>query len=144
MSKQTKELQITPGTNIRWEQSYGIGREDHWCLVSDESEKDGKCINAYTVLFSSCAGDMSGKPLDEQPDLALYADAHNTYNTCKKLPSALLRERDEAIDALKRIASDDHCHPIINGYWDAASEWQARRDIAKDFLSTQGSNTEAK
>lgn len=85
------KLQITPGTNIRWERSYGIGREDHWCLVSDESDKDGKCINPYTVLFASCAEDMAGKPLDEQPDLVLYADAHNTHNALPVLPSELKR-----------------------------------------------------
>lgn len=101
-------LQITPGTNIRWEHSYGIGREYHWCLVSDESDKEGKCINPYTVLFASCAEDMEGKPLDEQPDLVLYADAHNAYNDCRKLPSELLadrstliRERDELKAALQ-------------------------------------------
>lgn len=34
---------------------------------------------------------------------SLYVDAHNTYNECGILPSDLLRQRDDAIKALKKI-----------------------------------------
>jgi len=101
MSTTERRLKITPGTNIRWDHSYGIGREYHWCLVSDESEADGKCINPYTVLFTSCDMDMGGQPIDECPDLALYADAHNTANACDMLPSELEADRKELLSLVQ-------------------------------------------
>lgn len=104
-----KSLGITPGTNIRWDQSYGIGREYHWCLVSDESEVEGKCIDPCTVLFTSCGQDMGGRPMNEHPDLALYAEAHNTYNSCQMLPSEMLEKLKYALRVFDDISTNYDC-----------------------------------
>lgn len=121
-TKPERRLAITPGTNIRWERSYGIGREVYWCLVSDESAKEDRCINPYTVLFASCDNDMGGQPLNEQPDLAMYADAHNVYNSCHLTPSEMLAEltklrseRDDLVGALNEVLAGTAWYGIDGG-----------------------------
>lgn len=97
----TKKLNITPGTNIRWERVYEVSRH-HWALVSDESVADGKVISAHTVLLASYDNAVDGSPLNKQGDLALYANAHNTYNSCQMLPSELRAIVQRVYDELDR------------------------------------------
>ena len=84
VSEQDKELQITPGL---------------------AEVKQG--MNADVILPRTGARIDFGDAIYHPENVAhatLYADAHNTYNTCKKLPSALLRERNEAVDLLYEAA----------------------------------------
>lgn len=132
---------ITKGTNIRWEQCYEINGY-HWALVSDESNKAGGVINAYTVLFSDDETDMSGVSIGEQPDLLLYAEAHNVTNETGMGPREMKEKLEEAVRLLM-----DARDKVWNARLDEARRWGSELEQAKvhankhtkefdDFLST--------
>ena len=88
MSEQNKELQITPGIAKHVADSAMIGRFSIWA---------GSSPTAVTTIRNDIP------EAEANNNATLYADAHNTYNTCKKLPFALLRERDNLRNFIENI-----------------------------------------
>ena len=73
------------------------------------------------------------KPNGEWEELNHNAAAYAA--AIREVAQPIADERDEYRDALEKIAQEDHCHPSTDGYWDAASEWEARRDISRAILA---------
>lgn len=63
---------------------------------------------------------------------ALYADAHNTYNACGKLPSELLSSVNELVEALERARNEMKAIADYLTYTKNADAMQIAGDMVAD------------
>ena len=101
-----EKLKIRTGTAVRRED----GRGYHWVDI-DTEDGGTTAIDANEDEFA-------------EAHATLYADAHNTYNSCHTLPSGLYEALEKAYDFIRLIAKDDHGRTVVS-----------KRKMAKDFLA---------
>lgn len=80
------------------------GEKDDKIIYADSGDKYHRSTPIATVYYNA------QRPQQADANATLYADAHNTYNKCGKLPSELMEEwmeMKEIITTMTRFASDD-------------------------------------
>lgn len=91
-----KELKITKG---EWT---SIFRNKHDCGI--RSDKGFICLMIMPSHYPNQDVRYDEELEECRHDAELIADAGNTYQKCDLLPSELLQQRDELLEALKEIA----------------------------------------
>ena len=113
VSEQDKELQITLGVQVLCRDRVytivsGPDKEGYYQLRNsgEDIEFTAKAPDFTTIsdaIVKYFADSKIARDLEREHN-RVCNDAITTYNTCKKLPSALLRERNEAVDLLYEAA----------------------------------------
>lgn len=96
-------LRRVPAGPWRWAYSYGTARGTHWCLESDESAKDGQCLDEVLVSFSTTHREMKDdlaepdRPISDRPLWRFLAESWETVTALL----AEVEERDAVIHDLQ-------------------------------------------
>ena len=64
-----------------------------------------------------------------------YQQHEAPYQLREAYIAARMEHEWPLVEALGRIGQEDHCASRVDGCWDAATEWQTRRDMARSALS---------
>lgn len=113
------ELKITPN---KWYQSHReIPNDEDGMYSTQVYTGDGEIIATVSWYPKPKVNGVTGTYRED--NAILIADAGNTTNSCGLLPSELLKQRDEMLEALKRIrkiADNTSTNPDFIAIWNQA------------------------